>query len=402
VTLTLLLDLDDTLIGNKLDSFLPAYTIAFSGHLAPFVEPAQLFTALTKSTQYVFLNQRSDNTLMEVFNEDFYPSIGWREEQLVETLDEFYTSVFPTLQGVTQFRPGAVEMVQGAVQKGYRIGIATAPMMPRKAILHRLTWAGFPPGDLPFELISSMEAFHYTKPNPAFFAEFLGQMGWPEGPVVMVGDDQSADITSACQMGLSTFWVTPNQVRSPDKRHTSGKLEDVLPWLDSVSPEQLLPDLNSPSALLAILQSTPAVMDHFMREIPSEQWSSRLASDKWGLGEIVCHLRDVDSEVNIPRVEKILREINPFIPGIDSDQWAEERQYPSQDCRQAFQDFNLTRNILVSTFEKVESSDWWRQARHAILGPIRLQELVGIIASHDRLHIQQAHQFLQANSTPSY
>jgi len=138
VTLTLLLDLDDTLIGNKLNTFLPAYTMALSSHLAPYVEPAQLISALTNATQYTMLNQRSDSSLQEVFYENFYPAIGLEAGSLADVLDDFYTRVFPALKSVTQFRPHAVELVEGAIQRGYRIGIATAPMMPRKAIHHRL------------------------------------------------------------------------------------------------------------------------------------------------------------------------------------------------------------------------------------------------------------------------
>jgi hypothetical protein len=35
-------------------------------------------------------------------------------------------------------------------------------------------------------------------------------------------------------------------------------------------------------------------------------------------------------------------------------------------------------------------------ARHAILGPTQLREIVGITASHDRLHIQQAYSCIDA------
>jgi len=35
-------------------------------------------------------------------------------------------------------------------------------------------------------------------------------------------------------------------------------------------------------------------------------------------------------------------------------------------------------------------AEWDRPARHAIFGPTSLQELVGFMAEHDRLHVRQA------------
>ena len=55
--------------------------------------------------------------------------------------------------------------------------VATNPIFPRKAILHRLSWAGLAPEQVPFALITDYERFHFAKPNPAFFAEILAQLG---------------------------------------------------------------------------------------------------------------------------------------------------------------------------------------------------------------------------------
>jgi hypothetical protein len=39
---------------------------------------------------------------------------------------------------------------------------------------------------------------------------------------------------------------------------------------------------------------------------------------------------------------------------------------------------------------------WSRRARHAIFGPTNFLEVVGFIADHDRLHIQQAWKTMQS------
>jgi hypothetical protein len=103
----------------------------------------------------------------------------------------------------------------------------------------------------------------------------------------------------------------------------------------------------------------------------------------------LCHLRDVDSEVNLPRLQKVLNEGNPFLPGQDTDPWAEIRHYCQQDGLQALYDFTKTRLELLGLLENLPPAGWERRARHAIFGPTNLRELVNIITGHDILHVQQ-------------
>jgi len=105
----------------------------------------------------------------------------------------------------------------------------------------------------------------------------------------------------------------------------------------------------------------------------------------------MCHLRDVEIEVYLPRVRMVISEINPFLPGVDTDPWAAERNYVSQDPKEALHSFVNARMELITMLKTLDPAGWDRQARHAILGPTTLRELVNILLSHDRLHIQQIH-----------
>jgi hypothetical protein len=105
----------------------------------------------------------------------------------------------------------------------------------------------------------------------------------------------------------------------------------------------------------------------------------------------MCHLREVDAEVNLPRIIKVIQESNPFLPGIDTDKWAEERLYYCQNGQEAQEEFTAARIQLVNTLSRLSPEDWMRPARHAIFGPTTLKELVRIIVDHDRLHIRQAY-----------
>jgi FMN phosphatase YigB (HAD superfamily) len=397
MTLTLLLDLDDTLLGNSMDSFIPAYLRSLCEHLAPFIPAEKLVSTLMSGTQAMLDNDMPDKALKEVFDQAFYPVLGIQEADYIQRFDSFYSDEFSKLQELTQFRPEAVSMIEEAFNRGYNVAIATNPLFPMTAIQQRLEWAGLSPEIYPFLLIPSYETFHFAKPNTAFFTESLAKLGWPAGPVVMVGDDFDHDIAPARVLGIGNFWITENGAPSGEELPTSagcGNIQDLLPWIDSVQAEDLDPDFNRVETMLAVLRATPAVVDAFSGEFDSNQWDEHPQPGEWNYTEIMCHLRDVDSEVNSPRIKQVLDESNPFLPGIDSDKWAQERLYYCQNGPEALRDFTTSRIQLLNLLDSLDAADWERSASHAIFGPTSLKELVSIIVGHDQLHIQQAYRFI--------
>ena len=389
----LLLDLDDTLLGNSSDSFMPAYVQALAQRMARFVEPEKMIKYLMLGTQQMMLNLQPDRTLAQAFDSVFYPGLGLQRADVQPVIDAFYAEDFPKLRPLTEFRPQAVELVEEALRRGYKVAIATNPLFPRTAILQRVSWAGLTLEKYLLALVPDFETFHFAKPTPHYYAEFLGRLGWPEEPLVMVGDNLEHDILPARRLGLPVFW-TPNQPAAWSENGEpppQGSLADILPWLDATPAEQLMPDLGSPQAMLAILRTTPAVLLNTCRGKQPSELAQRPAEGEWSPGEVLCHLRDVALEVFLPRLQRLIREDNPFLSGKDTDLWAEERRYCEQDGLQALQDFLHARLEQLDLLEKLTLDDWSRSARHAIFGPTRLHELVNITAGHDRLHIRQVY-----------
>lgn len=392
MALTLLLDLDDTLLGNDMGVFIPAYLRSLGEFLKPYVPPEKLVPTLLDATQAMLQNKSSDRTLQQVFEAAFYPRLDLSPDALEAPIAAFYREEFPKLRQLTTFRSEGVKLVEEALGRGYSLALATNALFPQTAVLHRLEWAGLPVEKYPFQLIPSFEHFHFAKPNAAFFTELLGRLGWPDGQFLMVGDDPDNDIKSAQKLGLATFQIadhSPVEMSGFTRPHGTGRLMDLLPWIDSTPPEDLLLNAERPESLIEILRSTPAVMASFTADLTPAAWVEEPRPGEWSVTEIICHLRDVDGEVNLPRLKKVLAEVNPFLPGIDTDQWAEARLYYCQDGKSALSDFTRFRIELVSLLEGLEVDDWERPARHAILGPTHLSELVRIIAAHDRLHVRQ-------------
>lgn len=392
--LTLLLDLDDTLLDTNLDAFVPAYFQALSKHVVDRTPPDVMLRALVSGMNMMNNNEDFTSTLEEVFDSEFYVRLGIEKEELVEVFNDFYENVFPSLSSITKQRIEAASLLEWALSKGYRVAIATDPLFPHKAIHHRIRWAGIDPDHV--ELISSFENFHFTKTHPAYYAEVLGQLGWPEGPVLMVGNDVDRDLIPANKLGLATYFIDGNSTSSPGFEAGRGKLADLRPWLESVDLSTLEPSFRSRDAVLAILASTPAVLQDLSSSLTKDQWRHEPTREDWAMNEIICHLRDTEQEIHQLQLKLLLEREGAFIPRPDTGIWANEREYLMLDGTTALAEFSTARRDVIAILKAQSEEMWSRKARHAIFGPTSFLEVLSFVADHDRLHIQQAWKTIQS------
>lgn len=394
MSLTLLLDLDDTLLDTNLDAFMPAYFQALSKHLVKHSAPATMLRALIAGVNLMNESEDPTHTLEEIFDADFYAQLGFSKQDLILLIEEFYEDVFPTLAQHTRQRPDAVPLIDWARSRGCRIAIATDPLFPRKATYHRLRWAGFDPEE--FELVSTFEHFHFTKTHPTYYAEVLGRMGWPEGPVLMVGNDPARDLIPAHRLGLKTFFVDGESSSGSGLEAGRGKLADVRPWLESINLSSLEPSFKSRDAVLAIMTSTPAVLRSLTSSLTEEQWKHEPTHDDWAMNELVCHLADTEREIHQMQLKLMIEREGAFIPRPDSGVWASEREYLNIDGKSALTEFATARIENIKMLKSLDKTVWQRTARHAIFGPTDFLEVTSFMADHDRLHVQQAWKTLKS------
>ncbi|HEU0292746.1 MAG TPA: DinB family protein [Anaerolineales bacterium] len=385
--LTLLFDLDDTLLDTNLEAFIPAYFRALTQCLEDRVLPTVMLRGLIRGMSLMNENVDPTHTLQEVFERNFYTGLGVPKEELAADLEKFYDEVFPSLARQTRPRPQAVPLIEWAVNRGYRMAIATDPLFPRKATAHRLRWAGFEPEQ--FELVSSFEDFHFTKAYPAYYAEVLGRLGWPEGPVLMVGNDVGRDLRPAHQLGLKTYLVDGETGSSPGFEAGKGRLGDLRSWLESVDISTLEPFYKSRAGILGIMLSTPAVLQSLTRPLTEEECRHAPKREDWAVNEILSHLRDTEIEIHQLQLDLMIEKPDAFIPRPDTAVWANEREYLHEDGAQALRDFAAARLANLAKLRTLEDEVMSRRVRHAIFGPTNFLEVVGFMADHDQMHVQQ-------------
>ncbi len=389
MTLTLLLDLDDTLLNTNISEFIPAYFQALAKQLSLKVSPEKMLSALMAGTRLMTESDDPSRTLQEVFEGAFYPKLGISKEELNGDIEYFYDEIFPTLSSVTSPVSESKPLIEWAFSQGYRVVIATDPLFPRKATHHRVCWAGFDPER--FELVSTFESFHFTKTHSAYYAEVLGRLGWPDGPVLMVGNDMERDILPAQMLGLRTYHIEAESAsRSGPEAGAGGKLADLRPWLESTGLSALVPSFRSVESVMGILSASPASLAGLCSDLESSAWSREPAPDDWALTEVICHLRDTEREIHHMQIKLLKEQAESFIPRPDTSVWASQRNYLNENGASALKEFTSARMETMAMLKDMSAEDWSRKARHAIFGPTDFLEVASFMADHDRMHIQQA------------
>jgi hypothetical protein len=151
----------------------------------------------------------------------------------------------------------------------------------------------------------------------------------------------------------------------------------------------LEPSYRSRAAIMAILLSTPAVLQSLTRALTEEQWHHEPTSEDWAINEILCHLRDTEVEIHQLQLDLMLEKTDAFMPRPDTGVWASEREYLHEDGARALKDFAAVRLANLEKLRTLDDEIWSRRARHAIFGPTDFLEVVGFMADHDQMHVQQ-------------
>ena len=207
MTLTILFDLDDTLLQTNIPDFIPEYFNELGQAFANLASTKQITQQVQYAVKCMEANQDPAIGLHEIFSRNFYQPLGSTEAEQQETLTNFYNEVYPKLQSVTTQITEAPPLINWCKAQGFSMAIATNPLFPETATRQRIEWAGLQTED--FEFFTTFNNFHFTKPNLTYYAECLGKMGWPEDQIVMIGDSLSHDLIPVETFGYPTFWITP-------------------------------------------------------------------------------------------------------------------------------------------------------------------------------------------------
>lgn len=234
---TIIFDLDGTLLPLDMDKFMKIYFEEMGAHFAHIVNPKELVHNIWASTE-VMLKNVEDRANEDIFMEDFSKRITGDINIYKKEFDSFYDKGFLKVKESTFESEVMRDSIGLLKEKGYNLVVATNPMFPLKAILHRIKWAGFEPED--FIYISSYERNHYCKPQVKFYEEILRDINKSSTECLMVGNDVQEDLVAG-KLGVKTFLINDHIINrdvNPIDSDYQGNYEDFyrftkeLPYLN--------------------------------------------------------------------------------------------------------------------------------------------------------------------------
>lgn len=205
---TILFDLDGTLLPLDMQRFTQIYFHELGYMFKDMMDPKLLVKHIWTATEEMVGNTEY-KTNEEVFMSKFQQLIGGDISKYTERFDSFYDNQFHRTREAVQSQELIKECIDILKAKNYRLVIATNPLFPRKAIHHRIEWAGLELKD--FTYVTSYEDNHYCKPQLHFYREILDIIGKRPEQCMMVGNDVQEDLVAG-KLGLKTFLIRNHMI----------------------------------------------------------------------------------------------------------------------------------------------------------------------------------------------
>ena len=132
----------------------------------------------------------------------------------------------------------------------------------------------------------------------------------------------------------------------------------------------------------------PVVLDALLNDLDPVSWRARPAAAEWAPVEIVCHLRDEETEDFGARLRVALAGGERFTP-IDPERWAIERRYLEDDGPRALATFRERRAASLDMLSTAAPSRLTTVVAHPRTGGLSGLDILAAWVEHDRLHLTQ-------------
>ncbi len=241
-----LFDLDDTLIIADNARLMRTYFRDVAECFPTALSPEHVRRQIVDSTLHLMGADDGEQLVIDRFADHFFTALDLPADMSI--FADYYAGEYARLGRFARPARGAREVVQEAADLGLRVVLATNSVFPKSAIQQRLAWGGLE--DIAWDLMTSLENMHYSKPQPGYFAEIAQHLGLKASACLMVGNDPANDL-SAQLVGMKTFLVTGERPAMTEEeieaeRVTARAIEEPLLQLEpSSAPSQteLVPDL---------------------------------------------------------------------------------------------------------------------------------------------------------------
>jgi hypothetical protein len=136
------------------------------------------------------------------------------------------------------------------------------------------------------------------------------------------------------------------------------------------------------------LERLPAVLGALLAGLDEVSARTRPAAGEWSPVEILCHLRDEETEDFGARLRVIVDGAGEFAP-IAPERWAEERRYCEASLTDAMDALRARRQASLDLLASVAPETLTRSRPHPRLGRLSGLDILSAWVAHDRIHLAQ-------------
>lgn len=136
------------------------------------------------------------------------------------------------------------------------------------------------------------------------------------------------------------------------------------------------------------LERLPDVLDALAGDLDPAIARTRPAHDEWAPIEILCHLRDEETEDFGARLRAVVNGEASFAP-IDPVSWVDARRYRDADTREVLDTLRARRRASVEYVGGIDAARLVAAIPLGKLGPLSGLDLLVAWATHDQLHLAQ-------------
>lgn len=144
--------------------------------------------------------------------------------------------------------------------------------------------------------------------------------------------------------------------------------------------------------LFTALEAQPELFAKALAGLTTEEADRRPDPNRFNIREVMAHLAEWEG-VFLNRMQRIVEEDRPTLPGYDEGVWAIEHDYASKDPLDQLSLFKEGRQKMVAYLRDRTTADWQRTGDRPEIGVITLEALTLLIPLHDTYHLQQVYQW---------
>jgi uncharacterized damage-inducible protein DinB len=142
-------------------------------------------------------------------------------------------------------------------------------------------------------------------------------------------------------------------------------------------------------ALVEALRATPSRIEHIVEGLDGDELRRRPKDGEWCIKEVMAHLRDLETRLFFPRLQRMAAEERPAFGSFDPEAWARERDHREGRLEDDLATFRRARAATIAFLEALPPGAAERLGLSAYFGPVTLAQYATHVVDHDTEHLAQ-------------